>query len=31
MERIAKVAARRLAQDGELVMTKVVGGFVAYK
>lgn len=31
MDRIGKVAARRLAQDGELVMTKVVGGIVAYK
>ncbi len=31
MSRISEVAARRLAQDGELVMTKVVGGFVAYK
>jgi ubiquinone/menaquinone biosynthesis C-methylase UbiE len=31
MNRIRDVAARRLAQDGELVMTKVVGGFVAYK
>jgi ubiquinone/menaquinone biosynthesis C-methylase UbiE len=29
--RISAVAARRLAQDGKLVMTKVVGGFVAYK
>jgi ubiquinone/menaquinone biosynthesis C-methylase UbiE len=29
MQRIAAVAQRRLAQDGKLVMTKVVGGFVA--
>jgi ubiquinone/menaquinone biosynthesis C-methylase UbiE len=29
MRRIGEVAARRLAQDGKLVMTKVVGGFVA--
>ncbi len=31
MNRIGDVAARRLARDGELVMTKVVSGFVAYK
>ncbi len=31
MDRISNAAARRLAQDGALVMTKVVGGFVAYK
>jgi ubiquinone/menaquinone biosynthesis C-methylase UbiE len=31
LSRIGEAAARRLAQDGELVMTKVVGGFVAYK
>lgn len=31
MSRIREVAARRLRRDGELVMTKVVGGFVAYK
>lgn len=31
MSRINEVAAHRLAQDGELVMTKVVGGFVATK
>lgn len=31
MEQIAAVAARRLAQDGKLVMTKVVGGFLATK
>ena len=29
MDRIAVVSERRLAQDGELVMTKVVGGFIA--
>ncbi len=31
MNQIADVAARRLAQDGQLVMTKVVGGFLATK
>jgi SAM-dependent methyltransferase len=31
INRIQAVAARRLRRDGELVMTKVVGGFVAYK
>jgi SAM-dependent methyltransferase len=31
MSRITEVAAQRLRQDGELVMTKVVGGFVAWK
>ncbi len=31
MSRIGDVATRRLAQDGKLVMTKVVGGFVAHK
>jgi ubiquinone/menaquinone biosynthesis C-methylase UbiE len=31
MEQITTVAARRLAQDGKLVMTKVVGGFIATK
>jgi hypothetical protein len=29
MDQIAGVANRRLAQDGQLVMTKVVGGFIA--
>lgn len=31
MKQIAGVAAKRLEQDGKLVMTKVVGGFVATK
>jgi ubiquinone/menaquinone biosynthesis C-methylase UbiE len=31
MDQIAAVAARRLQQEGKLVMTKVVGGFVATK
>lgn len=31
MDQIAEVAARRLQQDGKLVMTKVVGGFLATK
>lgn len=31
MEKIAAVAGKRLAADGKLVMTKVVGGFVATK
>ncbi len=31
MEKIAASAARRLAQDGKLVMTKVVGGFLSTK
>jgi ubiquinone/menaquinone biosynthesis C-methylase UbiE len=31
MGRIAEVARRRLAKEGSLVMTKVVGGFVATK
>jgi hypothetical protein len=31
MDQIAVVAARRLAAEGKLVMTKVVGGFLATK
>ncbi|MGQ9833020.1 MAG: class I SAM-dependent methyltransferase [Candidatus Villigracilaceae bacterium] len=31
MEKIAVAAERRLKQDGQLVMTKVVGGFIAIK
>jgi len=31
MDQITAVAARRLQQDGKLVMTKVVGGFLATK
>ncbi len=31
MESISQVAQRRLQEDGELVMTKVVGGFLATK
>jgi ubiquinone/menaquinone biosynthesis C-methylase UbiE len=31
MQKIAAVAERRLKQDGQLVMTKVVGGFIAIK
>ncbi len=31
MSQIERVATRRLEQDGQLVMTKVVGGFVATK
>jgi ubiquinone/menaquinone biosynthesis C-methylase UbiE len=31
MQQIQTVAARRLAADGKLVMTKVVGGFIATK
>lgn len=31
MSQIAEVAQRRLERDSKLVMTKVVGGFVAYK
>jgi len=31
MKEIKKVASRKLAQDGKLVMTKVVGGFIATK
>jgi hypothetical protein len=31
MQEIKLVASRRLAQDGKLVMTKVVGGFIATK
>lgn len=31
MDQIAAVAARRLAAEGRLVMTKVVGGFIATK
>lgn len=31
MQQIAAVAHRRLEQDGKLVMTKVVGGFIAHK
>ena len=31
MEKITAVAAQRLANEGKLVMTKVVGGFIATK
>jgi hypothetical protein len=31
MQQIKTVAGTRLAQDGKLVMTKVVGGFIATK
>jgi ubiquinone/menaquinone biosynthesis C-methylase UbiE len=31
MQKITEAAARRLAEDGKLVMTKVVGGFLATK
>jgi ubiquinone/menaquinone biosynthesis C-methylase UbiE len=31
MQEIKKVASRQLSQDGKLVMTKVVGGFIATK
>lgn len=31
VEQVTEVASRRLERDGELVMTKVVGGFVATK
>jgi ubiquinone/menaquinone biosynthesis C-methylase UbiE len=31
MQQIANVATKRLATEGKLVMTKVVGGFIAYK
>ncbi len=31
MDAITKVAAKRLEQEGKLVMTKVVGGFLATK
>jgi hypothetical protein len=31
MGQISSEAARRLEQDGQLVMTKVVGGFIATK
>ncbi|OJX47016.1 MAG: hypothetical protein BGO78_16140 [Chloroflexi bacterium 44-23] len=31
MDAIAKVADKRLEQDGKLIMTKVVGGFIATK
>ncbi len=31
MEKIEQVASRRLAEEGKLVMTKVVGGFLAKK
>jgi ubiquinone/menaquinone biosynthesis C-methylase UbiE len=31
MQKISAAAARRLAADGKLVMTKVVGGFLAFK
>jgi ubiquinone/menaquinone biosynthesis C-methylase UbiE len=31
MEQISAVANRRLEQEGKLVMTKVVGGFIAHK
>jgi hypothetical protein len=31
MQAIKTVAERRLKQDGKLVMTKVVGGFIATK
>jgi hypothetical protein len=29
MDRISQTAARRLSENGPLVMTKIVGGFVA--
>ena len=31
MRQISDVAARRLEKEGKLVMTKVVGGFLATK
>jgi hypothetical protein len=31
MDQIEKVAEIRLAREGKLVMTKVVGGFIATK
>jgi hypothetical protein len=31
MSQIERAAARHLEQDGQLVMTKVVGGFLATK
>ena len=31
MQKITEAAARRLASEGKLVMTKVVGGFLATK
>jgi hypothetical protein len=31
MEKIAAAAEKRLARDGKLVMTKVVGGILATK
>ena len=31
MQQIENVATRRIAQDGKLVMTKIVGGFIATK
>ena len=31
MSAIKEVATRRITQEGKLVMTKVVGGFVAMK
>ncbi len=31
MQQIENVATRRITQDGKLVMTKVVGGFIATK
>ena len=31
MTQIEKVASQRLAREGQLVMTKVVGGFIATK
>jgi hypothetical protein len=31
IQKITEAAARRLASDGKLVMTKVVGGFLAIK
>jgi len=31
MQKILKVADERIKRDGELVMTKVVGGFIGTK
>jgi hypothetical protein len=31
MDQIATVSTRRIQQEGKLVMTKVVGGFIATK
>jgi hypothetical protein len=31
MQEISNIAVKRLAADGKLVMTKVVGGFIATK